>query len=359
MKCLGLLFAFAIACSLVTAQTIEPESIVYLSVSGVSRSEKARLEGAYSVDVDGNMRLPYLGRIAAKAFTKDRLAELIQNRYRQSVVYRNITVEVLSGRMGERHIDLITVGGEVSAPGPIKPIQMNLDQVLRQANGGKWISENQIILIRRDGRMFRFDETKQDTKDFPLEVDDTIEVTQRSSPNAVNAPTQFATNEPAQQVIDRDTELRIIIYNIPEAEKQCIDGDYKVDADGMLQLPLLQEKIAAKGLSYKQVADRISKSYRDSRIYQECEIGVVDPRKCGFFSIAVGGLVKSPRYVDFSPGLVLQQVIASVNEDRWIKADQEIFFTRKGKTFRYDKTLPEPQLFQVQQHDIIEVRQRE
>jgi protein involved in polysaccharide export with SLBB domain len=69
--------------------------------------------------------------------------------------------------------------------------------------------------------------------------------------------------------------LRITIKGVPVGEKGRIDGQYIVGESGTIRLPIVDQSLAATGLTPEVLARRIEKAYRDSQIYTTPTIEVI------------------------------------------------------------------------------------
>ena len=117
---------------------------------------------------------------------------------------------------------------------------------------------------------------------------------------AASAMSQNVPLRPGDQI-----ELRL--GGVPPQEIEQVSGQYQVDGQGFLNLPHIG-KIRAAGLAQAELQDTIEAAYRSRRIYTNPTITINVPTQARF--VNVGGDVKTPRRVEFTPDLT---VLGAIN----------------------------------------------
>ncbi|MDD5200564.1 MAG: polysaccharide export protein [Terrimicrobiaceae bacterium] len=149
---------------------------IEVRLGGVPREEIEQVTGTYTVDTEGFVNIPQLGRIEASGLTQEALQSSIESTYRAKGVYTNPTVTVsvpLSARF-------VNVGGEVRLPQrvPYTPDLTVLAAVTAAGGFTEYASQSRVKLYRNmegitvDMRKIR----KDPGNDIPLQPGDTIEV---------------------------------------------------------------------------------------------------------------------------------------------------------------------------------------
>ncbi len=183
MKKITLLLAtalvLALAGSKVAAQDVvlRAGDIVEVRIGGVPGEEIGQVAGSYTVDGQGDINMPHIGKIRAQGLTQDQLQSAIENSYRSQQIYTNpsITISV----PGARFVD---VGGAVRGPSrvPYTPDLTVLGAVTATGGFTEYANQSQVRLLR-DGGVTTInvkDVRKDPSKDVLLKPGDKIEVPQ-------------------------------------------------------------------------------------------------------------------------------------------------------------------------------------
>ncbi len=110
----------------------------------------------------------------------------------------------------------------------------------------------------------------------------------------------------------QDAELRngdtleLRLGGVPSGDISQIAGSYVVDNQGSINLAYIN-KISVAGKTAGQAADAIEKAYKDAEIFANPTI-TISTQGMGRF-VNVGGEVKSPSRVNFTPDLTLMSAI--------------------------------------------------
>src|SRR5690348_16474862 len=67
---------------------------VELKISGVPAEDQTQVNNTYSVDADGAINLPFIGKMHAEGMTPAQLARPIEENYRSSKIYTNPNITI-------------------------------------------------------------------------------------------------------------------------------------------------------------------------------------------------------------------------------------------------------------------------
>lgn len=148
-----------------------------LRISGVPGADSAQISASYSIDAEGNISLPYIGKIRAVGFTTGQLQTIVANRYKSERIFTNPTINITSG--GGRFIN---VAGEVKSPGrkSYTPDLTLLRVIIASGDFSDYANERKVQLSR-DGEVMEVDVKKirqNPNLDIPLKPGDDIYVPQ-------------------------------------------------------------------------------------------------------------------------------------------------------------------------------------
>ena len=154
---------------------------IQLSINGVPSEDKARFDGPYPVSDTGMINLPYIGLMRAAGLKSDQLARSIQSAYVSRQIYTNPTVNVLVNSSDTLVEELVTVGGQVTRPGPVKYMQgLTLYQAVQAGGGATPFGSMKRVKLYRAGKMKEYNLTQGQFMAVPLQPGDTIEVPQKT-----------------------------------------------------------------------------------------------------------------------------------------------------------------------------------
>ncbi|MGB0143646.1 MAG: polysaccharide biosynthesis/export family protein [Akkermansiaceae bacterium] len=165
-----------------SAQSIRPNQILRISITGVPVSEKGRLDNEYSVSASGNITMWQIGTIKASGLTKTQLADAIASRYKAAEIYTSPVFQVYSkSDDGALDNQLVTIGGQVRAPGQRQWTKgMNLYSAIQAAGGETpYGAMNRVKLYRR-GEVYQYDMKERRSKAIEIFPNDIIEVPQKN-----------------------------------------------------------------------------------------------------------------------------------------------------------------------------------
>jgi polysaccharide export outer membrane protein len=119
----------------------------------------------------------------------------------------------------------------------------------------------------------------------------------------------FAVSAMSQDVLLRSgDQIELRLGGVPPQEIEQISGQYQVDGQGFLNLPHIG-KIRASGLAQAELQTAIEAAYRNQQIYTNPTITINVPNQARF--VNVGGDVKTPRRVEFTPDLTVLGAISA------------------------------------------------
>lgn len=148
-------------------------------------------------------------------------------------------------------------------------------------------------------------------------------------------------------------ELRL--GGVPIEEISQVTGVYQVDGLGFLNLPHVG-RIRTAGLSQTEVQRSIEAAYRNQKIYTNPSITISVPTAARF--VNVGGEVKMPRRVEFTPDLTVIGAINSAGGFTEFANEKRIRLLRDGEVtmINVKKARKEPELdIRMQPGDTLEV----
>ena len=173
-----LLLVFATAISAHAQATLRNGDPVELKISGVPTEDQNQVNNTYTVDAEGAISLPYIGKVHAEGMTPAQLARSIEENYRSSKVYTNPNVTILMQPTAR----FVNVGGSVRTPTRVPFTEdMTLLTAINAAGGFNDFADQRHVRLLRgsevtvyDVRQFR----KDPSKDVRLRPGDKIEVPQ-------------------------------------------------------------------------------------------------------------------------------------------------------------------------------------
>jgi protein involved in polysaccharide export with SLBB domain len=151
---------------------------VDLKISGVPPDDQNQVNNMYTVDADGAINLPYIGRVHAEGMTPAQLARAIEQNYRSNKVYTNPNITIVM----QPSARFVNVGGSVRAPTRVPFTEdMTLLTAINAAGGFNDFADQRHVRLLRgsevtvyDVRRFR----KDPSRDVRLRPGDKIEVPQ-------------------------------------------------------------------------------------------------------------------------------------------------------------------------------------
>lgn len=150
--------------------------IIDIRLGGVPREEIEQVTGTYSVDTQGFVNVPQVGRVKADGLTQEAFQTAIENAYRAKGVYSSPTVTVSV----PANARFVNVGGEVRLPQrvPYTPDLTVLSAITAAGGVTEYASQSRIRLYRglQSVNISLRKIRKNPANDIPLQPGDTIEV---------------------------------------------------------------------------------------------------------------------------------------------------------------------------------------
>lgn len=107
----------------------------------------------------------------------------------------------------------------------------------------------------------------------------------------------------AQEIALREgDQIELRLGGVPTEEIQQVSGVYQVDGQGFVNMPHIG-RVKAAGLSQSALQSAIESGYKNQQIYTNPTITVNVPTAARF--VNVGGDVKAPRRVEYTPDLTI------------------------------------------------------
>jgi protein involved in polysaccharide export with SLBB domain len=172
------LCVFALAGSAYAQATLRIGDPVELKISGVPAEDQSQVNNTYSVDADGAINLPYIGKIHAEGMTPAQLSRSIEENYRSNKIYTNPNVTIFM----QPSARFVNVGGSVRSPSRVPFTEdMTLLTAINASGGFNDFADQRHVRLLRgsevtvyDVRRFR----KDPSQDVKLRPGDKIEVPQ-------------------------------------------------------------------------------------------------------------------------------------------------------------------------------------
>lgn len=156
---------------------LRPGDMIEVRISGVPAEEVGQFTGAYTVDEQGMISLPYVGSIKSSGLVANQLQTLIENRLKSERIYTHPTITVMVHNAAR----FVNVRGAVKAPSRVPyTADLTLMTAINAAGGLTEFGGRRVRLIR-DGktREFLIKDIVRDPKlDIPVRPGDQIEALQ-------------------------------------------------------------------------------------------------------------------------------------------------------------------------------------
>lgn len=147
----------------------------------------------------------------------------------------------------------------------------------------------------------------------------------------------FLTQHASAVQMSTGETVSITIKGVPANEQMAITGEYVVDNQGMLFMPMLKAGVKAAGNSSSAVARRIENAYKEAKIYSNPRITIITRRneelnitKDQNF-VTVAGHVKRPGKVPYTQGMTIYEAVANAGDKTTFGAMNRVEVIRDGK----------------------------
>jgi protein involved in polysaccharide export with SLBB domain len=174
------LTAFALAGGSASAQ-IQAGKSIKISISNVPDQDKTTINNIYPVSDSGTINMPFIGMVRAAGLRNEQLAAALQSQYKNAGIYTSPTIQVIgTAETGEVNQETVTVGGQVTRPGPVLyRKELTLWQAVQSAGGPTPFGSMKRVTVFRDGKSRTYDLSKSENMRIPLQRNDTIDVPQK------------------------------------------------------------------------------------------------------------------------------------------------------------------------------------
>ena len=173
-----LVFGFALTGSAYAQATLRIGDPVELKISGVPAEDQNQVNNMYSVDADGAINLPYIGKIHAEGMTPAQLSRSIEENYRSNKIYTNPNITIFMQPTAR----FVNVGGSVRIPSRVPFTEdMTLLTAISAAGGFNDFADQRHVRLLRGSEVTVYDVRKfrkDPSQDVRLRPGDKIEVPQ-------------------------------------------------------------------------------------------------------------------------------------------------------------------------------------
>jgi len=185
MKRLFLLLAFLCVSmpGLMAQTTISAGRAIQIQIKGVPSEDSTLISGTYTVSDSGSIRMPLLtGPIRAAGLSPTSLAQSIEAAYRAEKIFTMPTINVQATSLENLEELIVTVGGQVQSPGPVKYYRgMTIWEAVQSARGASPFGAMNRVRLTRGKQVKEYNLKKAEHMNITLEPKDTIDVPQKNA----------------------------------------------------------------------------------------------------------------------------------------------------------------------------------
>lgn len=160
--------------------------------------------------------------------------------------------------------------------------------------------------------------------------------------------------------LEAGEQINLTIRGVAADEQQKIAGIYRVGESGSVRLPMLNQLVAARGLTPEQFARAAETAYKSAGIYSQpaIEIEVIKGKNIdGSTVVSLGGQVRRAGEVPFRKDMtVLQGIDAAGGRNDF--GGRNLFLIREGKQYCLDFTNLAHKNIVLRPGDSIQVEQK-
>ncbi|MCW1924846.1 polysaccharide biosynthesis/export family protein [Luteolibacter arcticus] len=167
---------------LVAQTTISAGRAIQIQIKGVPAEDSSLISGSYTVSEAGTIRMPLLsGTIRAAGLSPTSLAQNIEASYRAEKIFTTPAVNVMATSLENLEEVLVTVGGQVVSPGPVKYYRgLTIWEAVQSAKGATPFGAMNRVRLTRGKEVKEYNLRKPEHMNIKLEPKDTIEVPQKN-----------------------------------------------------------------------------------------------------------------------------------------------------------------------------------
>lgn len=167
-----------VSAALAQDAVLRPGDQIEIRLGGVPAEEVSQVTGLYTVDGDGFINMPHIGKVRAAGATQSQLQGAIESNYKTQQIYTNPSI-TLAVPNSARFVD---VGGDVRSPQRV-PFTADLTVLgaITASGGFTEYADQSKVSLMRDGQviMINVKEVRKDpTKDIKLKPGDKLQVAQ-------------------------------------------------------------------------------------------------------------------------------------------------------------------------------------
>lgn len=169
------------ASGLMAQSAINAGRAIEIQIKGVPSEEMARVNGTYTVSESGMIRMPLLSSpIRAAGLSPTALAQNIEASYRAEKIYTTPTINVIASSDETLTELVLTVGGQVTSPGPVKYVRgLTLYNAVQAARGPTPFGSMKRVRLIRGSQSKEYNLTETKHMGILVEPNDTIQVPQK------------------------------------------------------------------------------------------------------------------------------------------------------------------------------------
>lgn len=175
---LGAIVSFSLQSGWSQDATLRAGDQVEVRIGGVPAEEVSQVSGVYTVDGEGFLNLPHIGKVRASGATQAQLQTSVEAAYKSQQIYTNPSITIAVPNAA-RFVD---VGGDVRAPQRVAfTADLTLLGAITASGGFTEYANQSAVRLLRDGQAIVVnvkDVRKDPSKDMKLKPGDKIEVPQ-------------------------------------------------------------------------------------------------------------------------------------------------------------------------------------
>lgn len=149
-----------------------------LRIGGVPQEEVQQVSGTYTIDGDGFVNLPHIGKVRAAQATQSEVQRAIESSYISQKIYTNPSITLTVPNLAR----FVNTGGEVKAPQRVPfTADLTLLGAISASGGFTEFADQGKVRLLRDGKVtiVNVKEVRKDPdKDIRLKPGDRVEVPQ-------------------------------------------------------------------------------------------------------------------------------------------------------------------------------------
>ncbi len=173
-----LLLAAAGATAFAQDAVLRPGDQIEIRLGGVPPEEISQVSAQYTVDGQGFVNVPHIGKVKAAGVTQGDLQNAIEGSYRSQQIYTNPTVTINVANQAR----FVNVGGDVKSPQRVPyTADMTLQSAVMACGGFTEYANQKQVQLMQDGKqsIHNFNDIRKNpSRDVPLKPGDNIWVPQ-------------------------------------------------------------------------------------------------------------------------------------------------------------------------------------